>query len=467
VKRPLTVRARIAIGTFCLLACVLGVAAAAIEAELREETLRSLDARLRGEAEALAALTRFDGKRLQLASDDDALAAFVSTRSTAYIEVFADGRPVERSRSLTEKDLPLIDVEHTRERARRRTIDGPFGEPLRITWAHVTRAAPDSGATVSVVVAVARRIAEVERSRHEVEEAMAWALPLALVVGTLGAFVLARRATAPIERLASEAREVGVSSLAKRLDVGLAAGDLQDLAATLNEAFERLAAGLAREKRFSADVAHELRTPLATARATLELALSRERAAEEYRASIDATLAAVVRLDGIVDALLVLGRAESGSLARSPTDVRAAVVAAADAVKPVADRASVPVRIEVPEEALEVRGHAPLLERLVFNLLENGIRHGASRDGVVVATRGSGRNVEIVVSDRGPGVPDEFMDRVFERFARAEGSRTRATGGAGLGLAIVQAIARGHGGVAVARRREGGGTEVVVTLPRD
>ncbi len=296
---------------------------------------------------------------------------------------------------------------------------------------------------------------------------MAIAMPLALVLGTLGAFVVARRATAPIARLTREAAQIDEARLDRRLDMAGVVGELEELAGTLNEAFGRLASGVAREKRFSSDVAHELRTPLAIARSTLELALSRERSLGEYQESLGATLEAVIRLDGIVSALLVLGRAESGSLERRPVDLGAVLRTAADAVAPVAARASVPIKVFVPDAGVVVSGHAQLLERLVVNLLENGVRHGASSDGVEATLEASGTAARVIVRDRGPGLPQGFVERAFERFARADESRARASGGAGLGLAIARAIARAHGGELSARARGGGGgAEFVVSLPR-
>jgi signal transduction histidine kinase len=461
-----------------VLAGALGLAAFLVEAEFLETAEHGLDARLRVEAEALASLTRFDGKTVTLSRDDDVMAPF-SARSGAFFEISWEQGTIARSPSLGEKELPrpseLLEDGHGRHghghRQRAVTVEGPLDAPVRLVALPFTRPimgdeGPD-GPRATVLVQVARPMNELDHARSEVNEALGVAMPLALVLGTLGAFVVARRATAPIRRLTREAAEIDESRLNRRLDVAGVVGELEELAGTLNEAFDRLASGVAREKRFSSDVAHELRTPLAIARSTLELALSRERSPGEYQESLGATLEAVIRLDAIVSALLVLGRAESGSLERRSVDLGAVLRTAADAVAPVAARASVPVKIFVPDAVVVASGHAQLLERLVVNLLENGVRHGASSEGVEATLEANESAARITVRDRGPGLPAGFMERAFERFARADESRARVSGGAGLGLAIARAIARAHRGELSAAARSGGGAEFVVTIPRE
>lgn len=326
---------------------------------------------------------------------------------------------------------------------------------------------PDEAVRTTVVVQVARSPREAEQTVEEVRVALALSLPLALVLGTLGTFLVAKRALAPIGRLGRDAGEIAGGALEKRLDLEEVEGELRELAQTLNAAFERLAGAVARERRFSSDVAHELRTPISIARSTLELALLRDREPEAYREALRQTLDANSRLEAIVTSLLLLGRAESVCLVKKPHDLRAIVASAADSLAPTARKAGVEVKLTLPETPVPVLGHSTLLERLAANLIDNALRHGASPWGVEVLLGTGEGQARIAVMDRGPGFPDDFAERAFERFARADDSRARKTGGAGLGLSIAKAIARAHGGELHARKRVGGGAELLLALPLD
>jgi signal transduction histidine kinase len=407
------------------------------------------------------------------------MTSFVSSSGGAYFELSTTAGVVERSRSLGGKDLPapapneLAPLPSRRDRRLAWTItDGFDGHRLRVVTLVVSRgrvgdgdddAAPD-GPRVTVAVQVARSLADVDRARRQALSALAIALPIALLIGSAGAFLVAWRATSPIERLSRDARAIGAGSLA-RLDLSRVEGELRVLGETLNAAFDRLGEAIEREHRFSSDAAHELRTPLSIARSRLELTAMRERDPKEYQAAIATALEALDRLEKVASSLLVLARAESGSVAGERHDLRAIASRAVESTRPLAQSASVPLSIALPDVELPVVGSGALLERVIANLVENSVRHGGSPAGVEIQIRAVEPGAEVHVLDRGPGFPDDFLPRAFERFARGDASRTRATGGAGLGLAIARAIARAHGGEVAAARREGGGAEVVVTLP--
>ncbi|HVY61377.1 MAG TPA: ATP-binding protein [Planctomycetota bacterium] len=478
---PRTIRARIAIATFLVLSVVLGVAGAVIDRTVRESALRALDARLASEAEALAALTRYDGRRVELDFEDETMTSFAPS-SGAYFQVTTSKGLVERSRSLRGTSLPgpdPADLAPLAGAADRRvsfaTIPGPHEPRVRAVMLVVSRGAQeaedteaeatDSAPRIVVAVQVARSLAELEQAAARTRRALLLALPIALGLGTAGAFAVARRATRPIDRLAREAREIAAGSSSVRFDVGRVEGELRDLAQTLNGAFDRLASALDRERRLSADAAHELRTPIALARSRLELAMLRDREPAAYREAVGAALEAVDRLERISDALLLLARAEAGQFPRERVDLRGAIARAIETVEPLAQQASVSIAVEGATDELPVVGSGPLLERLLSNLIENAVRHGGSGRRVDVAATAMDRRAEVLVLDRGPGLPEDLVPRLFERFARGDASRARETGGTGLGLAIARTIARAHGGEVVVADREGGGAAVHVSLP--
>jgi two-component system, OmpR family, sensor kinase len=234
--------------------------------------------------------------------------------------------------------------------------------------------------------------------------------------------------------------------------------------AALRPVVKRLEAGLARERRFTADASHELRTPLALLQAELELALRRPRSLEELRSALESAAEEVDRLTRLAEDLLVLAGADEGRL-----PLRRSAVAVGDLFETVARRFA--PRAQAGGRALAVAtgpdqtivADRVRLEQALGNLVDNALRHGGgtirlqadSRDGTTM----------LQVSDEGEGFPSSFLPHAFERFARADEARSR--GATGLGLAIVDAVARAHGGTASAANRHEGGAVVSLSFPAD
>jgi two-component system, OmpR family, sensor kinase len=266
----------------------------------------------------------------------------------------------------------------------------------------------------------------------------------------------------------TEERAETLASLRRQLLLGgpltLAAASLLGYllaAAAMRPVLDRLEAALAQERRFVADAGHELRTPLASLRAELELALRRPRPAGELRAALASAADETERLSRLAEDLLVLARADGG------LPVHPEPVAAAELLAEAAERFAAPA--SAAGRAIEVAAGDDLVvvvDRLraaqaLGNLVDNALRHGRGRIRLV-ARRGGGGRVELHVRDQGPGFPPGFADAAFDRFSRADPARQGP--GAGLGLAIVAAIARAHGGSAHAANRDGG-ADVWLELP--
>jgi signal transduction histidine kinase len=256
------------------------------------------------------------------------------------------------------------------------------------------------------------------------------------------------------------ASEISTSSLDERLPVPPADDEVSRLGTTLNAMLERIEDGVARERRFVADASHELRTPLAALRAELELALRRSRTTTELESSIRSAAAETERLSRIADDLLILARADQGTLRlrAEPTDL-------VDLLETVRSRFD--ARAELEGRPVTIEAHeAPVanvdrlrLEQAVGNLVDNAFRHGR---GPITLTAGR-RNgaVELHVLDQGPGFPPEFREHAFEPFSRA----TPSDDGSGLGLAIVETIARAHEGSVGATLGSDGGADVWISVP--
>ena len=233
-------------------------------------------------------------------------------------------------------------------------------------------------------------------------------------------------------------------------------------AATLRPMVARLEAGLTRERRFVAEASHELRTPLSLLKTELELALRRPRSPEELRAALASASEEADRLALLADDLLLLAQSDEGELRLEPEplDVRPLLEGVARRFAARAEEGRRTVEVDAPQ-GLSVTADRLRLEQALGNLVDNALRYGSGAVGLTARARE--RTVELAVSDEGAGFPRDFLPRAFERFSRPDGSRARSS--TGLGLSLVAAIARSHGGSARADNGPAGGAEVVLTLP--
>jgi two-component system OmpR family sensor kinase len=285
--------------------------------------------------------------------------------------------------------------------------------------------------------------------------------PLLLLLSSGAAYLLAARALRPVETMRREAEAVSVAEPGRRLPLPPADDEIAALGKTLNQMLERLEVALARERRFVADASHELRTPLAALRTELELALRRERTPEELEQALRSAAEETDRLSQLAEDLLVLARAEGGSLPvrREPLNALELL----DGVRKRYQRRAAENGREVETDAApDVRLLADRLrlEQALGNLVENALRHGHGR----ILLRAEERNgvVALHVEDEGAGFSDPFLDSAFDAFTRDDAGR--GSPGAGLGLAIVEVIARAHGGQARAANTAGG-ADVWLELP--
>jgi heavy metal sensor kinase len=286
--------------------------------------------------------------------------------------------------------------------------------------------------------------------------------PLALIAASLLGFVLASAAFRPVESMRRQAEAISAIELGRRLPVPVTRDEVAKLGETLNEMLARLETAVAKERAFVANASHELRTPLTLLKGELDLALSRERSPEETAATLRSAAAETDRLVQLAEDLLVLAQADQGRL-----PVKMATVDAGEILQCMKERFNrrasdlgVVLEADAPSE-LRLTADRVRLEQALTNLVENALRYGANPVSLVAYRRED--RVEFHVLDRGPGFEQAFLPRAFERFGRAD--KSRSSEGAGLGLAIVEIIATAHGGTAHAANREGGGADVWLAVP--
>lgn len=288
----------------------------------------------------------------------------------------------------------------------------------------------------------------------------------ALFVASLAVgWVIAGRVLAPIERIGGVAREIEATNLSRRIELEGPDDELRRLADTFDAMLGRLDAAFSAQRRFVADASHELRNPLAIIRTNAELTVSDERATDAIRRRGDRIRRASDRMRRLVDDLLTLARLEGATARRDDVDLDELIGETADEL---ADEASAKgVRLEwsvAPARATVIADRSGL-KRVLANLLDNALRHAPSGSSVRIGAGRNGTWAFLAVADDGPGIALEQQARIFDRFYRVDGARSRAQGGFGLGLAIVREITEAHRGRVRLFSAPGSGSVFVVWLP--
>jgi two-component system, OmpR family, heavy metal sensor histidine kinase CusS len=291
-------------------------------------------------------------------------------------------------------------------------------------------------------------------------------VPVALGLALVGGYLLARRALSPVDRIVETANRITVSDLHQRVEPLNAGDELGRLAQTINSLIDRLQKAIEEMRRFTADAAHELRTPLAVLRSGIELALRAPRSADEYRHALEAAAIEAQRLARVADQLLFLTRQEAGMAQIELEEVRldALLKDVADRFEGPAQEAGVTLEVE-PLEPCTVRGDDIRLSQVFFNALDNALKYTPRGGRVTVRARPDGPRVRVEVVDTGTGIAPEHLAHVFKRFYRAEPQPAGDRGGAGLGLAIAQSTVVAHGGDISLESHVGQGTVLRLELP--
>ena len=287
-------------------------------------------------------------------------------------------------------------------------------------------------------------------------------LAIGILASTIVALTVTRKGLRPITEMTQSFMRIGPKRLHERIPPEGWPRELRPLAIAFDEMLDRLEDSFTRLSQFSADLAHELRTPIANIRGEGEVCLTRARTAEEYREVIESSVGECERLSAIVDNLLFLARAEAaeGHIQQTLFDGRAAVEKIASFYEPLAEEHH--VAITCAGEG-EIYADPMLFGRAVSNLVENALHFTASGGTILISIVVSAAQAEIGVKDTGSGIAAQHLPRVFDRFYRADSSRSSQ--GSGLGLALVKSITDLHGGSATVASEVNRGTCVTLTLP--
>ena len=317
-----------------------------------------------------------------------------------------------------------------------------------------------SGEFIIVVCTITPELKELHRT--------VWSLTvvggLVLLFGIAGGGWLVSRAIRPVEEISATAVKISAGDLSQRINVAETESELGQLAAVLNSTFARLETAFAQQKQFAADAAHELRTPVTVILTQTQMALARERDAAGYKQTVEACQRAAQRMRKLIESLLELARFDAGQevLKRMDFDFGKTVSDSVELVQPLAGERGVKIFSELAP--MTVTGDAERLAQVVTNLLTNAIQYNRSGGEVRITLARQSDLAVLTVADTGQGIAPENLPRVFERFYRADASRTGADN-AGLGLSICKAIVEAHGGTLEVASEQNRGTTFIVRLP--
>jgi len=415
---------------FAVAAVVLG---AAIWLAVQQSLYHAVDAGLRDRVEGIGRFIEDHKTRLTL----DEVKEEFRAHGDFFQVIDEGGRAVHRGAALEDSGLAELDADG----AGRLANAAVRGEPMRVLS---QRIAIDGH---SYTIQAAAPLADLESGLRAAAWLLVPAIPLALLVAAAGGYWLSRRALAPVDRITQTARLIGADSLSKRLDVAPTGDELERLSQTLNEMIARLENAFQKITRFTADASHELRTPLAVMRTTAEVAL-RAPQGDEQRAALEHIVAEIERTSHLVENLLLIAKADSGAadLKRRPVDIVEAVREACSEASVLARVKGLRLETELPQTSLWVNGDRDALRRLFLILLDNAVKYTPTGGALAVVVGAENGHVLGTVRDSGIGIAPEHLPHVFDRFYRADKARSRADGGAGLGLAIGRWIAEVHGG---------------------
>lgn len=462
MRRPLSLGAKLALRYTAAMAVTVTVFAAVVykqvESRINRDAALLLEVRLQDLVDAIGSQSaehKPEHVRAWLESHIAESVAHAEPTLGLGIEFLdAEGRSVIVGGSLAGQELPLS----------RALLDGRRDSSLRAVnlggrYAHLAAAAPVEGGFARVAIDTTRYAENIASIRR----IFLFSLPLVLVMTAAGGGYLAAQSLKPIAAINATARRISGSNLRELIPVRGSRDELDELAITLNDMLARIHEGVERMKRFNANAAHQLRTPLTAIQSEVEVTLERPRTPNEYRSVLGDVHDEVRRMANVVDAMLRLARSEAGLSPeqRGPVAVESLLAEVMDFFAPVAQERGVDLAGGTFDAAV-VNGERSWLHQMLANLVANGIEYSGAGGCVELSARRKEGWVEIHVADTGPGISPEELVTVFERFARGEGGPGR---GFGLGLPIAREIARAHGGQVEVESEPGRGATFSVRLP--
>jgi heavy metal sensor kinase len=433
-----SIRARLTGWYALVLTVMLIVYATATYVAVRHEFLEQLDSQLHDDFETAEGLLTWmpDGRVAwigdrHLDPDDDEVRIVYEIWSSSGEQIHRSG---------TTAALPAVALESAGVRYRYETVAASAER-----WRTLTATTSIGGH--AVVLRVSRSEERLRGQLREILVVLVLGLPLVVALAGVGGFVLARRALAPIDRLASDAQRITAERLHERLTAPNQTDEIGRLTNVINDTFARLEASFDQLRRFTADASHELRTPLAVVRGLGEAAVAQRRSPEDYEEAIGSMLEEIDRMTNLVDTLLRLSRGDADTirLSRGPVDLGQLAREVAGSLGILAEERDQRLTLDI-SDGVVVSADRLVLREALTNVLDNAIKYSPAGSTIRIHVDGGPERATLTVADEGAGIAPEHRDRIFDRFYRIDEARSREMGGAGLGLAIAKWAVEANGG---------------------
>jgi heavy metal sensor kinase len=463
--RALGLRGRLTVFYSVILAAMLSAFGVLFYHSLNLVIDRSLTEELRERVAFLTNYLRVQDGSLQLVVDpSNREEAYLIHSATRYYQVFRlpGGESVFQS-----QELELLGVHLTPDKARTLVNSAEYTDLQldreRLRFHNSVIAGSNSN---GFLVRVGIPLTPADDARKGFLHSLLFLAPLGVLVAALLGWEMARRALRPMKELAVAAQKIDIEELQQRLPLRGAGDEVDELAKSFNETLARLENSVGQMKQFTASISHELRTPLTVLRGETEVALLEAHSIEEYRRLLASQLEEFDKLTRMINDLLVLANAEAGEIRWAEQTVDLSVLAASltEQLEPVAASKDIELKTAV-EPNICVCGDASWLERVVLNLLDNSIKFTPNGGQIRVSVASENGHAILRVEDKGMGISREALPHVFDRFYRAEPSRSKRIPGVGLGLAIARWIVEKHRGGISVESQPGQGTCFTVYLP--
>lgn len=451
---PMPIRIRLTLWYVAVLLAGLALFGAGMWLMLEHRLVTNLDARLTARVDGLRALLKDEGGARNHGQLQDELTEYArEAPEGAFVQVqdargavLLQARPPQLNSFMSGR--PIFRVERIGTKSYRVLTDQVVVD------------------NQTYYVRVASSIDELVAVLRDFRQLLLLLAPAVVLLACAGGYWLSARALSPVDAITSQAKSITLQNLSERLSVPATRDEVQRLADTWNEMLERLDASVRRIRQFTADASHELRTPLALIHATAELSLRRERSADEYRDSLRQIQGDTQRLTAVTESLLTLARSDSGSLqlTRAPLDMNSIVREFVRQVVPAAEERGIHLYTRLPDHAAVASGDEAGIRRVLLALTDNALKYTPAGGNVELSVLCCEQGVRLVVEDTGAGIPLEAQPHIFERFFRTEPARSEQAG-AGLGLAIAQAIIQAHGSEITVESTPGHGSRFAFLLP--
>jgi len=373
------------------------------------------------------------------------------------------GRIIFSSLALPGLAFPKVSLDHNNyQKTVNTTLDGPQGEsPFRIC----TYFYSENG-KLKYVVQIVTHLLTMEKTIENFREHLLTAFLLAFIFGSIGGWFLSRKSLRPIDKITEITKRISARNLSERLPFQGSDDDLDRLVTTINQMMGRLEESFQKLSRFTADAAHELRTPLAALKGETEVLLSRKRSSEDYHEALTNNLERLDFLTKLVNDLLILSQADEGkaSLKIENLNFSELLKELWEAFILVAMQKKISFTFSAPEKVL-INGDRVKLQQLFSNLIDNAIKYTPEGETISLIVQPGKDHVTVVLKDTGIGIPSDDLPHIFDRFYRVDTSRSRLTGGVGLGLSICQWIVKAHHGTIDVKSTPQQGTTFTIKLP--